>query len=358
MAIEIHQDSGLCYRCGQQFGKTKGNFQACSSEMYKGGGFLPFCKTCVDAMYNSCLAKCGDEKDAVRHMCRKLDLYWDEKVYNRSDSGKAVCLTPIAKYISKLNGSSSHIGKSYDTTLSNEGALWIFSKDGGFKEEDTEEVEEIEETESDLPEPTDEMLEFWGLGYDKEMYFSLEQRRIYWMKKMGVTELDIGAEAILRQICALELDINRDRAAGRPTDKATNVLNSLLGSANLKPAQQKNEDSSKLDTTPFGVWIRRWESMRPIPEPDPAFKDVDGIVRYILTWFYGHLSKMLGIKNANATLYNAEIDRLRVERPEFDGDDDDILLGDVFAPNGDDDEDDHIQDDEFDIDWNLDGDSS
>lgn len=111
----------------------------------------------------------------------------------------------------------------------------------------------------------------------------------------------------------------------------------MLGSANLKPIQKKAADAKdSLEGIPFGEWIRRWENTEPVPEPDPELQDVDGIVRYISTWFLGHLCKMLGIKNTYCQLYEDEIAKMRVDRPEFEEDDDDDLFNDVFGQNGDD----------------------
>ena len=103
-----------------------------------------------------------------------------------------------------------------------------------------------------------------------------------------------------------------------------NAYNALLGSANLKPSQKKVEAQAS-DGTPFGVWIQRWENERPIPEPDKEFDDVDGITRYISVWFLGHLCKILKIKNSYSRMYEEAIERLRVERPEYVGEDDEEL---------------------------------
>ena len=40
-----------------------------------------------------------------------------------------------------------------------------------------------------------------------------------------------------------------------------------------------------------------FENEDPIPEVNPEWKDVDGIVKLFNIYFLGHLSKMLGIKN-------------------------------------------------------------
>ena len=149
--------------------------------------------------------------------------------------------------------------------------------------------------------------------------------------------MGVGTQALLRQICILETQINKDLMAGKPVEKLVNSLNTLLGSANLKPDQIKKEEpiDSSIENMPLGVGIKKWEDTRPLPEVAPEFRDVDGIVKYITTWFYGHLGKMVGIKNFHSKLYEDEISRLRVEKPEYEEDDDESVFNDVFGGDSD-----------------------
>lgn len=128
------------------------------------------------------------------------------------------------------------------------------------------------------------------------------------------------------------MDINRDRVAGRPIDKSVNSLNTLLGSANLKPAQRKTDADAEneLMNTPLGVWLWRYENKRPLPEIDDDLKDINGIKKYVFTWM-GHVSKMLGLKNTYTRLYEQEVERLRVEKPEYEDEDDETLLIDSYS---------------------------
>ncbi|MCD8207405.1 MAG: hypothetical protein LUD72_05670 [Bacteroidales bacterium] len=324
-----------------KYGKRKSNFSVSYAAMYKGVGYMPICKACLEDLYNTYLSQCNDPKLATRQICRKLDLFWDEHVYEES-LNKASTRTVISKYITRLN-TAKYAGKSYDDTLSIEGTLWTFSDykndDAGNSSIESKSDSDNEEPEIDIP---DEVKDFWGAGYTADMYQALEQRRKYWMSKLPDSDTnDIATEAIIKQICSLELDINRDRIAGKSVEKSINALINLLGSANLKPAQKKDDSNLSLEKTPFGVWIRRWETQRPIPDPDPELEDVDGIVRYISIWFLGHLCKMLGIKNSYSKLYEEEMDRLRVDRPEYiDEEDDEALFDDIFASNDSDDADD------------------
>lgn len=317
--IEMNSESVICFKCGSKFSKRRGSFQVNYGESYKGLGYLHICKECIDSIYESYFNQIGDPKSAVRQVCRKLDLYWNESVFELA-SLKSNNRSVMSRYITKVN-SLNYVGKSYDDTLLAENSLWNFGDNTATTSLNT------------TAETSDDVVTFWGSGYSDDMYEELEQRRRYWMSKFpeGV-ELDVGTEALIRQICALELDINRDRFAGKPIDKSVNALNNLLGSANLKPTQQKNNaDTSSLEKTPYGVWIHKLENERPISEPSEEMKDVDGIVRYISIWFLGHLCKMLGIKNTYCKLYEEEIEKMRVEHPEYEDEDDESVFNGIYG---------------------------
>lgn len=325
-AIEVNASSSICRKCGTAYGRLKGYFPVSYGFLYRGTGYLPYCKECVDKMFNAYLAECKDTKMAVRQMCRKLDLYWSEKLFDAAEK-QSTPRSIMTSYMGKING-TKFANMSYDDTLKAEDALWLEPA----KYTNMEPVESIITEPDDDIEVPEEVVVFWGPGYTPSMYIELEQRRKYWMSKYpDDVELDIGTEALIRQICSLEIDINRDRAAGKSADKNINTLNTLLGSASLKPAQkQSNDYESSLANTPLGVWLYRYENKRPLPEVDKDLQDVNGVKKYIFTWM-GHLCKMMNIKNGYTRLYEEEVDRLRVERPEYDGDDDETLLSDAYS---------------------------
>lgn len=327
MAIEISSERIICPKCGTAYSRRKGYFPVSYAESHKGIGHVPICKDCIDKMYSSYLSQCNDSKSAVRQVCRKLDLYWNDSVFENVMK-KSSTSTVMTQYIAKLNG-VSFAGKSYDNTLLEDGTMWSFVANN-INTQDTA-------TSAEAYEVTDEVVAFWGSGYTPDMYKELEQRRAQWMAGFPKdVELDIGTEALIRQICNLEIDIIRDRIAGKPVDKSVNALNTLLGSASLKPTQRKDDIDSSIANTPLGVWLYRFENVEPLPEIDDDLKDVNALKKYIFTWM-GHLCKMLGKKNGYTRLYEEEVNRLRVERPEYDNEDDESLLVDVYSESDSDD---------------------
>lgn len=324
MALEISSDKVVCARCGRMFGKRRGNFSVSYAAMYKGAGYLTVCKTCVEDMYSAYLSQCNDAKLAVRQMCRKLDLFWDPGLYD-SMLSQSTAQTVMTHYLSRVN-TVNRAGKSYDDTLSNEGTLWMFEPNVAEQQRDDPEPAPVADEADDVP---DEVKLFWGSGYTSEMYRDLEQRRESWVANLpSDAESDARTDALIRQICMLETDINRARAKGKSVDKSVTALNGLIGSLTKIQKKQDDVDSSVADT-PLGVWLYRYENMRPLPEIDEDLKDVNRVRRYVFTWM-GHLCKMLGLKNGYSRMYEDEIARLRVDKPEYDGDDDEAFFAEVM----------------------------
>lgn len=326
MSLEVESKGVVCSMCGKAYSRRKGYFPVSYSILYKGIGYIPICRECIDGMYNKYLAICGNSRDAVRQVCRKLDLYWSDSLYDfveRKSTNSSMMTNYIARTIT-----ATYATKCYDNTLLEEGTLWGWSNNNTTDSAPKQEAEQqtVRGFTEEIP-ITEDIVAFWGAGYTDTMYAELEQRRRYWMNKFpsGI-EMDIGTEAIIRQICSLELDINRDRAAGRAVDKSVNALNTLLGSASLKPTQRKNDDvEAELSSTPLGVWLYRYENKRPLPEIDESLKDTNNLKKYIFTWM-GHVCKMLGIKNGYTKMYEQEIERLRVDKPEYEEDDESLLI--------------------------------
>lgn len=320
----------FCCRCGEGFARQRTFFPASHSPMYRGSGFLPICNHCVDEMYEYYRTRLG-EMAAVRRMCMKLDIYWDEALFDAATrSQKAGSL--MRNYIAKTNV-MRYIDKNFDDTLQEEG---MGSKRKAYRVDvpdnemgNTEIPEETEEMMGDVPE---DIRLFWGSGYTPAMYHELEERKRYWLGKYPSDyKMDIGEEALIKQICGLEVDISHDRADGRPVKDSVRTLNELLGSAKLKPIQKKDDADAEVDAMPLGVGIQKWEDWRPLPETPPDQRDVSKTIKNITTWFLGHACKMVGLRNGYVQAYEDELAKYRVAKPEYEDEDDEAVLNDIFA---------------------------
>lgn len=278
------------------------------------------CNTCVDKLLVKYKDEFKDDKEAVKRICLKFDIYWNEDLF-QSISRRSQRGTIVRAYISGSN-LYKYNNKTYDDTIAEESeknvdlAAKILS--------DAQAEEKIDQKD----------IDFWGPGFTCQEYDLLNKKYQRWIGELpSDVDVTVGMETLYRQICMLEITINRNSMSGKPNEQAINQLNNLLGSVNAKPVQRKQEEAAEapFDSLPFGVGIRMCENTRPIPKPLPQFDDVDNVVRYITVWFLGHLCKMLHIKNAYCKMYEDEINRLRVERPDLDGEDDETFFNDIFG---------------------------
>ena len=317
----------ICCRCGTAYSRRKGYFPVSHSPMYRGTGHLPMCNDCVDDLYEYYRGVLDDDREAMRRVCMKLDLYWDNAIYDMVERTAGV-QSRVRSYVGKAN-LIRYVDKSFDDTLREESAREEKSAAERFSPtvKDAQDDGSVEENTVEQS-----VIDFWGAGYPADMYTELERHYKDWTGDKDVA--DPSARSLYRQICLLEVIIARDSAQGKPIDKNVNALNSLLGSMNLKPSQRREDAGAELENMPLGVGIQKWEYSRPLPETPKNLRDIRGTIRNITTWYLGHVCKMVGVKNSYCKMYEDAMDELRVKHPEYDEEDDDTVLNDLFGNSG------------------------
>lgn len=160
----------------------------------------------------------------------------------------------------------------------------------------------------------------WGKKLEVEDYLFLENE---FEALVNSYECDSYAQQMLfQEIAHKRLEIKKNREANKSTEKEVKTLQELLTSSNIKPVQETGANAVEQAT--FGTLIKKYENEKPIPEPDPEWRDVDGIKKYISVWFLGHLCRMLGIKNEYSRMYEEEIAKYQVEAPTYEQDDESV----------------------------------
>lgn len=322
------REAFYCCRCRKKYRRQNNNFTQAQSTLYSGNnGFLHICNNCVNELFLHYREALGSTSNAMQRMCMKLDVYWSPGACKLALRGRPVD-SYMSAYLAKMN-TAQFAGMTYDDTIDEElsGAPSLVVMD--IDEDGNETPVQVE---SVVPQ---DVREFWR-GFPEQA--CLELQDIY----NGWTAVDdpnatFSREQLrlIKQISILEWRIASGARAGNKISDDVAQYNSLISAANLKPSTtQKVDDKSENDILTFGTGIKEWENDKPIPEPDPDFADVDGIVKYISIWFLGHLCHMLKIKNSYSKLYEDEINALRVERPEYADEDDEEFFQDVFSGGG------------------------
>lgn len=311
-----------CHKCGKVFKNQLGSFCRYETELNKGNnGYLPICKECLDKLLDELLITYDSEKTAVETICMTYNLYYTDKIIENILKSKYAL--KMTTYINKLS-TKEYAGKNYFNTINEK-----IQKE----KEDKEKVKTIDEMllTDEKNEISQEDIIRWGLGFNKEEYLFLNSKYNDWITR---NECKTQAqEEIFKKLSMIDLQILRAIQNNEKNDSLYRQYNEYLGSANIKPNQQN--DAILADTNTFGTFIKKIEDTRPISEPLEEWKDIDGIKKYITVWFFGHLCKLIGLKNKYSTLYDEEVEKYTVHPPTFNEDDNETLnFEDVFNVSG------------------------
>jgi hypothetical protein len=313
-----------CSCCGKKYTKQKGNFPYSNSPLFAGnGGYVTICKSCIDKyFYNLVDFFSGNEEKAADRMCQICDWFYADDIWgvcrkissDRSRIGALPSKASLPQYKQR--------GTTYLDTIKERASANI---------NDAEDLMDNQEGLADLK-VRKRTISMFGMGYSMEQYKFLQEQYDDWVSRCECKSK--AQEELFKNLCIAQLNIQIAQQTGGKVKDAMDTFQSLLGSANLKPVQ--NNDNALADSQSFGTLIKKFEEEKPIPEPDPEWKDVDGIVRYITVYFLGHLCKMIGIKNNYARMYDEEMAKYKVEKPQYDGGDDEALFDAVIggAKNG------------------------
>lgn len=297
-----------CSCCGKE--KMEAHFYASQSYIYKHTGKLSVCKEClwdyvIDENGNTDVVKMKD-------ILQSLDKPFVSSLLEASEEESKKGNKNIFKIYMKNLGlrQNRHLRWSdsdgLDTTVSshvnNPTLTNTLTNNIQISEEDKE-----------------EMVKFWGKGFDLESYLWLQNEFEDFISRYECDSK--GMELLIKQICLTQLDIQNGRASKQKVDTQLKTLQDLLGSSNLKPVQETGANSVEQET--FGTLIKKYENEKPIPEADPQWKDVDGISKYVKVFFLGHLTRMLGLKNDYADEYWEEMNKYTVKEPVSESEDGD-----------------------------------
>lgn len=312
-----------CVCCGTTYPKQDGNFLTTSSFLFEANnGYTTVCKSCAEKYYTEKLlpALDFDESRAIEVMCSIFDWYYSEYALDLAKRGRDAkpngVLCSIYAGQRRLKQVQTR-GKTYLDTIMQ-------------RREAASKISSLEEASGQSVDPDANHIEIpayifkmFGPGYTPEEYEYLQEQYEDWLAKYEVNTK--AMEQCIQALCVSTLNIRRAQQSNdqKAATAAMKSYQEMLSTARLAPRQHKED--SFVDEETFGTLIKKWEDEKPIPQPEGEFADVDGIKKLVTVFFFGHLCKMFNLKNDYADLYEEEIAKNTVSRPQqmLDAADDD-----------------------------------
>lgn len=294
MTAIIQTDIYRCPVCGEFLNKDR--FYVYTPYFLQ---IFPICKDCLLEMatdYDAKLKKRIDNREKTIRVFSMLDLPFNEAIYQK-------CLDNIKE------GKNTRGSTAYQQLLSTVQSLPQYTlqhfKDSVFNSDD--DVGYEFETNRKARK---EIKKLFGVGYSEADYLFLQDQYDDFRTR---TQVDSKSQEIyVTQICQQLLEIDKDRKSGKDVTKKLAALDSFMASAKLQPKQNVGNGIS--DAMTFSEMLEEWETTKPVPEPDPEFKDVDGIW-HLLKVFFGWICLALGIKNVYTSEYEQEARKFEVQPP-------------------------------------------
>ena len=259
----------ICTKCGDE--KRLGDFYKSNSEL-NSDGKLQICKDCVANRYDKLLTIYeGKSMSAFKHLLTNLDEFFSEELYNEcvmKDGTKF-----IGEYFKVVNRDKNYREKtSLNNTLESNETKDIQLEDGVISQE---------------------MIDFWGLGYKASEYMKLSNK--YKMYSEHYPSKRLQEQEILKQLAELDLMKEQCRISGDRNgyDKISTQIRRTMEDLNVLPKQSAEEE----EQLTLGNIIKMIEYEEPIPTTSPEFDDVNKIEKIMEKYFITPFKRVLGLKN-------------------------------------------------------------
>jgi hypothetical protein len=303
---KVVSGEGYCRKCQKTMRLNK--FYEATNPMLDSNNFMSICKDCANEIYNYYFTIYNNMEKALQLTCQDLDVRFSVKAMEQVQ-------THIEKLKSTGKSADAVFGyyKSKLSSLSrnNEGIDNFRFRDSDILNNSLPVINQNDFIDSDF-EVTEDSIRFWGINLDKHEYEYLSAKL---EEYLNTYECDTPVmEELLKQAAYESLEIRNKRQKKEDVSKNLKNLQEILGTANIKPNQETGANATEQAT--LGLLIKKWETEEPVPEPDPEWKDVDGIGKLIRVFFLGHLCKIMGINNECSKEYEEEMEKLRVNLPD------------------------------------------
>lgn len=310
----IEQDFILCPKCGEFISRS--NFYTSGEYAI---GLFPECKKCILAeveQRKNKNDKPNETKESVKYMLRKMNLPYIDSLYES-------CCKDVADGVNEKNRKSPFL--AYLVPIKS--LPQYKTKTWEDSEFELGVITDEEETKINAKTIKNGKKRF-GLGYSNEDYMFLENQYQDWITRYECNTKT--QEEIFERLSFKKWEINKATKSGQSTKDLDKTYQELMTTANIAPRQTSMDAMSDAQT--FGTLIQKYEETRPLPEIDPELEDVDKIGLYIDSFYRGHMSKMLGLKNRFSNIYERVMEKFTVKPPEYDEEtDSEILFEKIFG---------------------------
>lgn len=293
--IKKEIDSKPCSKCKKD--KKLNDYYMAANDIINSDHKLSICKACLSELINF------NDRSSLISILRMIDRPFLYAEYEGTMANKNKA--NFGEYMRRLGMPQNK---------------YLTFADSEFSEKMINQIENSDSDEIEVFEITEDVISHWGKGHQDWEYKFLEDQNVN--LKSSFECPDYGMEMIMKDICFINLDIEKLRQEKNPANQKiiTTLIETrskLMNSANMNPIQATGAEAN--DQITFGTLIKKWENDRPVPKPlDDEMKE------YIDTYMVGHLAKMEGLNNEMTEKYDQALSSHTISFNELNRDEEEF----------------------------------
>ncbi|MBQ9657189.1 MAG: hypothetical protein IJV31_00915 [Clostridia bacterium] len=324
-----------CACCGED--NDINEYYDSDSILYKAKGKLPYCKDCINKIYDEYLKECQNreyknpDKKATQRICMSFDLYYSDDLYEnamteftkKNDNSKnELSFMPyyfrhvkLLQY--KTKDYNDTIFKDYQDIKKKQKLMSSFNDDD-FNQEAI----------------VTKASKFFGSGLNSDDYVFLQNEYDDWTSRHECQTK--AQEEVFKAICFNRWKAHKANIAGEDTKDLDRTFKDLLDTGKLQPKQSKENDILSTDKRTLGEMAEIWEDtiLKPIPTPQGHLADIDHIGE-LDGFIRGHTCKAVGIQNFYSETYSKLMKQFTVNKPQYEDDyDSETSFDNIFGGIG------------------------
>ena len=260
-----------CRKCRRTL--PAGTFYSATDKFIDSNGLMSICSECVDEIYRNILSVTNSIELSIHKVCKMLNVIYLPAAVEAAKRDEETRLSQ-GKSPSRLFGRyKSKIGNLLRTGKSDGIAVDLTYQD----DESVQKIEYTVITPDDTPD-YDDLRKFWGTDSREDIVFLEREMAKY---RMGYVLDTPAQETLVKELCYLILQIDKDRRQDKSVEAKLKSLSSLMNSMGISPNMETASNAGKSES--LGVRIKELEETSPAEwyQDKSIYKDVDGIESYI-----------------------------------------------------------------------------
>lgn len=259
-----------CRKCQRTLPAS--SFYSATDTFLDSNGIMSICSDCIDKIYTDILLVTNSIPASVKRVCRMLNVAFVPSAMDAATKDAQTREANGSKASRFFGKYKSRIINMLRTGIHDNSVDMTYKEDGVMVASNETVI-----THNDTPD-FEQLKKFWGTDSRDDIGFLEREMGRY---RSGYVLDTPAQETLVKELCYLILEIDKDRKQDKSVDSKLKSLSALMNSMGISPNMESAASGGKASEA-FGVWIRDIEETTPAEwyKDKSIHADVDNVEEY------------------------------------------------------------------------------